>query len=140
MRRGLSQVEMMMVLAIVGILAGMSLPRVAAMRDGAAVHSAASELRAALTTARQTAIARGRIVAVLLADSAPAGIVVASGTDTILSRPVGAEHRVTLDVTRDSIAYGPTGRGYGAANTRIIVRRGRSADTIFVSRLGRARH
>ena len=50
---------------------------------------------------------------------------------------LAAARRATIAVTRDSITYAPTGLGYGAANTRIIVARGRWADTITTSRLGR---
>ena len=57
--------------------------------------------------------------------------------DTVFARDVGATRRTTIAVTRDSITYAPTGLGYGAANTRIIVARGRWADTITTSRLGR---
>jgi hypothetical protein len=42
-------------------------------------------------------------------------------------------------VTRDSIAFYPSGLGYGAANTRLIVSRGAAAETVTVSRAGRVR-
>jgi hypothetical protein len=37
------------------------------------------------------------------------------------------------------MAYSASGLGFGAANMRVIVSRGASADTITVSRLGRVR-
>jgi len=37
------------------------------------------------------------------------------------------------------MAYAASGLGYGASNLRVIVRRGASADTITVSRLGRVK-
>jgi prepilin-type N-terminal cleavage/methylation domain-containing protein len=139
MRGGFSLLEMMIVLVIVGILTAMSFPKLVSMAETASVHSASAEILAELATARQMAIAHGTRVAVRI-EPLSARLTIASRTDTILSRRVGAAHHVTLDVTRDSIAYSPTGLGYGAANTRIIVRRGHAADTLFVSRLGRTRH
>jgi prepilin-type N-terminal cleavage/methylation domain-containing protein len=138
MRGGFSLLEMMIVLVMVGILTAMSVPKLTAMGERISVHSAGAEILAELATARQTAIAHGTRVAVRI-EALSGRVTVASRTDTILTRRVGAAHHVTLSVTRDSIAYSPTGLGYGAANTRIIVRRGHAADTIFVSRLGRAR-
>jgi 23S rRNA (cytidine1920-2'-O)/16S rRNA (cytidine1409-2'-O)-methyltransferase len=62
-----------------------------------------------------------------------------SPPDTLLDLPLGARYGIALSSTRDSIAYGPTGRGYGASNTTITIRRNGAADTIVVSRLGRVR-
>lgn len=61
------------------------------------------------------------------------------GADTLLAHDAGSELGVTITATRDTVVYGPSGRGWGASNTSIVVARGRWADTIFVSRLGRVR-
>jgi hypothetical protein len=52
---------------------------------------------------------------------------------------VGAAHGVTLRASRDTLTFAPTGLGHGASNTTIVVSRGRRADTLVVSRLGRVR-
>ena len=39
----------------------------------------------------------------------------------------------------DTVTYGASGRGYGAANSTIVLSRGAAAETVFVARLGRAR-
>ena len=62
-----------------------------------------------------------------------------AGIDTIEHRPLHEVHGVSMSTSRDSIAFAPSGMGFGAANTQIILRRGNAADTIAVSRLGRAR-
>ena len=138
MRTAFTLVELMIMLAVLGILATIGVPRLGALRDSAAVHGAATELMTELAVARQTAIARGVRVAVLLRPP-PGTVTVAADADTILIRSLHADHGVTLTATRDSIAYGPIGLGYGAANMSAIVRRGRAADTVVVSRLGRVR-
>lgn len=136
--RGTTLIELMMVVVIVGILAAIALPSFGEMRDRAAVASATTAVMATLATARHAAIANGRTVTASFND-ARGEAVVAIGADTLSFQPITALHGVTMSVSRDSIAYGATGRGYGAANTRILLRRGRMVDTVNVSRLGRAR-
>jgi len=62
------------------------------------------------------------------------------GTDTLRKRELGLIHEVKLSATRTSITYSPTGMGYGAANLTLVIVRGNSVDSLFVSRLGRVRH
>ena len=62
------------------------------------------------------------------------------GNDTIQQRELTRVHGVTLSSTRVTITYSATGLGYGAANLTLTVARNLSADTIYVSRLGRVRH
>jgi hypothetical protein len=46
---------------------------------------------------------------------------------------------VAVASSRDTVTYGASGRGYGAANSTIVLSRGAAAETVFVARLGRAR-
>lgn len=139
MRRGTTLVELMMVLVLMSMGLALATPRFSAMRDRASVSSATAELVATLATARSTAIARGGEVAAHVDDGRGELWLVAGG-DTVQFRPLAATHGVTLSATRDIVTYGPTGRGAGASNSRVIVRRGAAADTVLVSRLGRVRH
>jgi prepilin-type N-terminal cleavage/methylation domain-containing protein len=138
MRAGQTLMELVIVIVIVGVLAGIAVPRVQAATDQAMVRGAATELVAILGTARAAAQRRDAL-AVASFDSATVTARVLVGSDTLLVRALGAELGVTLRATRDSVTYGPSGRGYGAANTSLIVRRGGATDTVFVSRLGRVR-
>ncbi|MEP6692010.1 MAG: GspH/FimT family pseudopilin [Gemmatimonadaceae bacterium] len=137
-RRGTTLIETLVVLAIIGIASGIAWPRVLALADRAASRAAVTAVIAALAAARHAAIAQGRVVAVHV-DSTRAEVVVAADRDTLVAYPLRSEHGVEASATRDSIAFAPNGRGYGAANTTIVLTRGASADTILVSRLGRWR-
>ena len=88
--------------------------------------------------ARERAMATGARTALHL-DSRSARAVVHTDQDTLARLDLATTHRVQLDATRDSLAYAPSGLGYGAANLRIIVSRGAVRDTITVSRLGRVK-
>jgi prepilin-type N-terminal cleavage/methylation domain-containing protein len=138
MRAGQTLPELLTVLTIVGALSAIAAPNVRAARDQAVVRDAVTELAAALNSARAAAQRRSaRAVAAFDTTRGEARVIVEG--DTLLVRPVGAELGVRLSASRDSVVYGPSGRGYGAANTTIIVRRGAVEDTITVSRLGRVR-
>jgi hypothetical protein len=67
------------------------------------------------------------------------GVVRVSGERLVLERGVQALYGVRLSATRDSMAYDARGLGYGAANLSIVAHRGRVAETLYVSRLGRVR-
>jgi hypothetical protein len=125
------------VLAIAGVLAGVGLPPMRRLTHRLAVRGAAADARVVFSLARNLAVARGERVAVTI--DAPHGILrVIARRDTTL-RAVGEVHGVTLDATRDSMAYTPLGLGFGGSNLRLVLRRGPAAETLFVSRLGRVR-
>jgi len=136
MRGALTLVEILLVLAVVGILAALATPPYIAARDRAAVQSAVTASVAAFDAARALAITRGRRAAVHI-DTSGARLVVHSFRDTVLRVPLGASWGVQVSSTRDSSAIAPDGLGYGAANLLLILSRGASSDTITVSRLGR---
>jgi prepilin-type N-terminal cleavage/methylation domain-containing protein len=138
MRSGFSAPELAMVLAIVGVLAVLTVPRFAALRDRAGVHGAANDVVTALGLARRVALLRGERTALLI-DTAQAALLVRAERDTVLRRPLGALYGTKVSASRDSLGYSQTGRGYGAANATIVVQRGAAAETVWVSRLGRVR-
>lgn len=107
--------------------------------DSIEVRGAVTEIEALFSTARHAAIARAA-QSTLAIDVARGIVSVQVGADTIKMREVSRAHGVTLQTTRATITYAPTGLGYGAANLSLIVTRDRVADTVLVSRLGRVRH
>lgn len=138
MRYGVTLIEIGVTVGILGLVAGLTFPRFGAYRDRVAVDAATSSTLSLLATARHAALRRVTRTAVHL-DTTSSRVLVIAGIDTLERRPLREVHGVTFSTTRDSIAFAPTGLGFGAANTRIILRRGSAADTIAVSRLGRAR-
>lgn len=137
MPRGATLPELVIVILMLACLAGLVMPSVYRIRDRAAARGAGTEIVSLLSRARHLAIARRERTAVRFNRSGT--VMLFSGADTFVRRDLRAAHGVSLTATRDSIAFSPTGRGFGAANTTVIVRRGAASDTIVVSRLGRVR-
>lgn len=140
MRTGSTLTELVAVTALLVVLLAVAAPRIAALRDGAAVHAASLAVRSALGAARDEA--RNRATPVVLAlDAGTRRVVVLAGgaRDTVLIQPLSDELGVTLESTGDSVRFAPSGLGYGVSNTTIVLRRGAAADTLRVSRLGRVR-
>jgi len=129
---------MLIAVVIVGIVASLAIAGSARLADHLATHGAARELRAGLLTARHLAVLRATRAAFTL-DTANARLTVRLAAETALVRDVGALYGVHLAATRDSLAYAADGLGWGAANARLVVWRGASAETVTVSRLGRVR-
>ncbi len=137
-RSGSVLLEQVILLSVLGICVAVGAAGSARALDAAAVRGASREIVELLALARDRAMATGTRTAIRL-DGRSSRIVVYAGTDTFARLDVRTSRRVTVSSTRDSLAYLSSGLGYGAANLRIIVSRGRSYDTLTVSRLGRVR-
>lgn len=138
MRAGSTLVEQTVVLAVIGLLAAISVRAVGRQLDQLAVRIAARDARDVFASAREYAVARGVRTAVHITPVL-ARVSAQADTDTITARSLGAVHGVTISSSRDSMAYSPSGLGYGASNLRIILERHSAAETVSVSRLGRVR-
>src|ERR1051325_6211551 len=135
---GYSLIELVMVIALIGILTAFAAPRYAAMRDAAAVHAAAGEIGRVFSTAREMAVARRSPVAVEI-DTAGGALELRNLGQALLRRELKRTYLVFLSTNRDSMVYDARGLGYGASNLSLVVRRGKVVDTFVVSRLGRTR-
>jgi hypothetical protein len=115
-----------------------AIPQLAGMRDRMAVRGASSLVFRALADARDAAMRMNTRVAVTV-DTARSRMAVRALSDTIRMLDLREAFGTSLSTSRDSIAYAANGLGYGAANSRYIVRRGHAAESLTVSRLGRVK-
>jgi len=137
-RRGSTLIEQLTLLTVLGILATIGMHGAKRLLDSASVHTATREVADLLALAREQAASSGARTAVRF-DVARARVVVHTGSDTIARYALDRHTGVALEASRDSMAYAPSGLGFGAANLRIVLRKGVSAETVTVSRLGRVR-
>lgn len=135
---GFTLLELVLVLAMTALIASITVPWANRFRDSIGVSSASAEAYALFGIARHSAILRARGT-VLEIDTVGRRILVLSGTDTLRVRPLGALHGVRLQASRLTTSYAPNGLGIGVSNLTLVIRKGRAADTLTVSRLGRVR-
>lgn len=138
MRRGITLVELALTVTIVCIVAAMAISGARRLLDGMSVRAAAGDAHTLFGVARQLAILGARMVTLEI-DTVGTRLVVWAGPDTLRVRELGQVHGVRLAATRLSTTYGANGVGYGVSNLTLVVQRGRVADTLVVSRLGRVR-
>jgi len=130
--------EVVIVLALAGLLAALAVPRFSALRDSASVRAAMADLGAAFSAARQAAITRRTVVAVVV-DTASGAVAVRSAAGTLLRHELHAAYGIVLGCNRDSAVYDARGLGYGLSNLTLTIRRGAIVDTLTMSRMGRVR-
>ena len=139
MRHAFTIVELTVTICILGVLSAIAMPWAGELLDRVRVRGAVVEIESTFSGARHIAIARSAQTTVDI-DTVAQAIYVSVGVDTLRKREIGADHGVQLSASRVRMSYSATGMGYGAANLSVFVRRNASADTVFVSRLGRLRH
>jgi prepilin-type N-terminal cleavage/methylation domain-containing protein len=135
-RSGLTLLELTIVLAITGVLTAVAVPRLVGLRNASAVRSAASEVAASFTLARQSAVA-GRTTMAVVFDTVAGDVIVRAASRVVSRRQLRGIYSVVVSVNRDSAVYDARGMGYGVSNVTIRIRRGSFVDTLTVSRLGR---
>ena len=139
MRNGFTLIELVVVLVIVGVLVGLGAPSVGHVLDRIAVDRAVNELTAFYNGARLAAVLRGRRVRVEFSADSLVGVYEGMTDSTFLYAAGPSAGGVALTVSRAAIRIRPNGIGLGAANTKLVVRRGDAADSLAISRLGRIR-
>lgn len=137
-RPALTLLELVIVLMIIGLLSIIAVREVGHYLDRLAARSAVSEAAEVIQQARDEALARRAIVSVKI-DTARAELALRERGNALALHALGHAYRVSLSSTRDSLAFDVRGLGYGASNLTLIAKRGRAAETLVVSRLGRVR-
>ncbi|MFI5231761.1 MAG: hypothetical protein ACHQSE_04540 [Gemmatimonadales bacterium] len=137
-RRGTTIVELLVMVAILGVLAAIAVPRAITAMDRLSVRGAAEDVVLTLAAARAAA-SRGDSPVSFVADTRNGRVRAVRGGEVLAERDVARGRGVRLEASRESVTFAPGGLGWGAANTTIIVSRRSRSDTIVMSRLGRVR-
>ncbi|HVT39880.1 MAG TPA: GspH/FimT family pseudopilin [Gemmatimonadaceae bacterium] len=137
-RRATTLIELLLVLALLGAVASIAIPRVVTVMDRLSVKGASQDVVLALAAARAAATRRGDFAS-FIADPRGGRIRVVCAGETLFERDLLRTRGVRLEASRESITFAPTGMGWGAANTTVVVSRGGRSDTVVTSRLGRVR-
>jgi prepilin-type N-terminal cleavage/methylation domain-containing protein len=138
MRRGITLLELLLVLTVIGLLLGIVRPRFATLADGLAVEQMAQQLVGAHRRARMTAILKSRQIVLTIA---PESLVIrlGSGGPESWRAPGPAHEGVALAGGAKQIVFSPVGITTGLSNASFQLTRGNAARTVVVSRLGRTR-
>jgi prepilin-type N-terminal cleavage/methylation domain-containing protein len=140
MPRGVTVVELAVVLTILAIVMAITMPRVAGIRDWIAVNAAAQDVTTSIAIARSTAVMQGvRSRAVIAPDSLRIDRWQGDSWGPLERWPGPGQHGVNLVVSNPAIVFDPIGLGWGVSNTRIELQRGDRVETITVSRVGRVK-
>lgn len=125
-------------LAVIALTMMIATRQLALYLDRAAARSAVAEAAMVVVRARDEAVAQRALVTVRV-DSAADALELRERGVVVSRAALGHAHGVSLTSNRDSLVFDVRGLGYGAANLTMVARRGRAAESLVVSRLGRAR-
>ena len=138
MRRAFTFPELVLVLAVAGILTGIAVPVLARVWDRLQVETAVTQLVSAHQRARMMAVAKGQVLS-LAVDSAILTITSRSSSAALWSQPGPASSGVSLPGPTRRFTFSPEGFTLGLSNASLSLVRGSITRTVVFSRLGRVR-
>lgn len=136
---GHTLIELVLVVVIIGLTSLIGMRQFHLYLDRVATRDAVRAAGGVVARARDEAVALHTPVSLRI-DTTSATLELLSRNGPFARAALGEVHGVALSTTRDSITFDVRGLGYGAANLTLVARRGRAADTLVVSRLGRVRY
>jgi Tfp pilus assembly protein FimT len=138
MRQGFSLAELVLLLAVVGLLFGIALPRLSSTLDRIEVGAAANHLAAAHGRARMMAITRSQVL-ILSVEPTRLAIYPRGQAGLLWSEEGPLSSGVTLAGPARQFTFSPEGLTLGLSNATLRLARGSASRTVVVSRLGRVR-
>ncbi|PYP60554.1 MAG: hypothetical protein DMD40_00430 [Gemmatimonadetes bacterium] len=140
MSKGFTLLELMVVIMIAAVLVAFWVPRAANLMDWIETERAARDVTTALAVGRNGAVLRSTRARITLdPDTLRIDRFGARGWEPWWRAPGPSSHGVSLVTSNPIVIFGPTGMGWGASNTTVILRRGSQAETITLSRVGRVK-
>jgi len=140
--RGLTLIEILAVIVLIGVMAGLAYPRIGKGLTKSNVRSARAAVANMHAKAKATAITQaGRTVLHFRSDA-----VFITSRDPMSGESVGLGdtvsvydryHGTTLTTDRDSLVFDPRGLGTETSSTKIYVRKGAYVDSITITSVGR---
>jgi Tfp pilus assembly protein FimT len=130
--------ELVLALTLMGIVASIAVPSLAAASARWRLRAAGGDVVNAIAYAREAALARG-VQSTVVIDEGAAEVRVTCGADTLFRRAIGALHGVTMASSGDSVRFAPDGLATGVSNVTVLLVIGTRVDSVVVSRLGRVR-
>ena len=138
MRNAFTLPELMLVLAVVGILVGIAIPSLSQAVNRIEVHAAAAHLIAAHQRARMMAVVKGQVLTLAI-DSAALSIAQRGSSTVLWTEPGPAASGVSLPGPTRRFTFAPEGFTLGLSNASLHLVRGAATRTVVFSRLGRVR-
>ena len=143
MRRGVTVFELLAVLAIIGVVAGVAVPGASALADRLAVEHEAGRIMMAYRSAWLAARRAHRLALLRITpDSLAIRTVSSAGapdTSVYLVTPGPGLAGVTLASPPHTTVFAPDGVAMGLSNATHVLRKGGAQRRVVVSRLGRVR-
>ena len=137
-RLGITLVELLISIVLLALLSAIAIPKIAAFLTAGDRRLAKEEVIRALDLTRGMAIRLGEPVQ-LHHRGNELIITTTSDTTPVWTSPNPMRRGFSVAGLQRSVAFGPDGLGWGAANRSVVVSRNGVADRVILSRLGRLR-
>ncbi len=127
LRRGLTLIELLLVIVIMGVVMMVTAPKLRGITTNVNLRGASQELTTRLVIARQTAIRRGSVAVLHVANDKAWLMVDNKGTQSVVGDTLRFvdKYHVYVTATLDSIRYNPRGfASLGSTQTFTIVKDG----------------
>lgn len=140
MQRGLTLIELVIGLVVIGLASSAAIPLVTGLRDRYTVQAAAVAIAGAHNRARIRAVLEGRVTELeIRADSLILRVAASPAPPPVWSAPGPLAAGVSMVSPPRILSFAPSGVTMGFANASFVLTRGSARRQVVVSRLGRVR-